>query len=474
MAKKRRGGSKRGGSVITIIVLIAIAAAAGYIYTAPEFERQKPTIKSPEKIYWNRKDPIKIDLSDNVGLGSYELVLSDGTNSVIVGQGPIEGNPKEKTVVAKYPKKSKALDTKKRHYTLTVKATDNSKWNMFQGNTATKTIQVDIDYKRPNVNILSNSRMINQGGSALVVFQAEDENMDALYVEANKHKFKAEPYKKEGYYAALIAWPFTDESFDAKIVATDKAGNRRETHIPFYHGNPRYKTSKIRATDKFIDGKITDLASSDPEYADIDDRLEKLKAINETMRLKNEDLIHKLSRHVSDEMIDKWEIKRFYPLKNGKRVASFGSHRYYYYNDKDNVISESYHVGYDLASTKMADIVSSNAGKVVYADENGIYGNMPMIDHGLGLFTLYGHCSQLMVREGDEVEAGQVIAKTGMTGLALGDHLHFGILVQGIEVRPVEWFDRTWIKKFISNVFKEADKIIEPKRTEKSQSNEDG
>jgi len=470
MAKKRRGGSGKGKSVILMIILIALAVGAGYIYTAPEFEREKPKIESADKLYWNRKDPIKIRLSDNVGLGSYELTLNDGKNTVILGQGPIEGNPKERTILVKYPKKNKKLDPKAKHFTLTVKVNDNSMWNMFQGNSATKEIKIDIDYKRPNVNVISNSRMINQGGSALVVFQAEDENMDELYIKANKNIFKAQPYKKEGYYAALVAWPFTDDSFDAKIVAKDKAGNKRETHIPFYHGNPRYKVSKIHATDKFIDGKITDLASSDPEYDAIDDKLEKLKAINETMRLKNEELIHKLSKHVSDEMIDKWEIKRFYPLKNGKRVASFGDHRYYYYKDKNHVVSESYHVGYDLASTKMANIVSSNAGKVVFADENGIYGNMPLIDHGLGLYTLYGHCSQLMVKEGDEVSAGEVIAKTGMTGLALGDHLHFGILVQGVEVRPVEWFDRKWIKKFISNVFKEADVIIDPDSVKKKSS----
>jgi len=59
-----------------------------------------------------------------------------------------------------------------------------------------------------------------------------------------------------------------------------------------------------------------------------------------------------------------------------------------------------------------------------------------------------------------------------MSGLALGDHLHFGILVQGIEVRPVEWFDAKWIKKFISNVFKEADKIITPPAAKKAESKE--
>ena len=297
----------------------------------------------------------------------------------------------------------------------------------------------------------------------MVVFQAEDENLDTLYVEAGKEKFKAQPYKKEGYYVALIAWPFTDKDFKAKVVAIDAAKNQRTADIPFYVKNHAYKVSWIKAKDKFIDGKITDLASSDPEYAHIDDRLEKLKAINETMRLKNEDLIHNLSKEVSSEVLESWKVQRFYPLRNGQKVASYGDERHYYYETKDNEVSHSFHVGYDLASTKMAMIKTSNGGKVVYAGENGIYGNMPMIDHGLGLYSLYGHCSQLLVSEGDEVKAGDDIAKTGVSGLALGDHLHFGLLVQGIEVRPVEWFDKEWIRKNVDDIFKAADKIIQGK-----------
>ncbi len=459
MAKMKKNRS--GGKIVTILLLIGILAGAGYIYTAPEFEREKPQIEGADNVFWNRKDPLIITLKDNVGLSSYELILSDGDKSVIVGQGPFPDHTKAQTLSVKYPK-SKVLNPKAKHFTLQVKVSDRSFWNMMQGNSATKTLKINVDYKRPNVNVLANSRMINQGGSALVVFQAEDENLDKLYVEANGNQFKPQPYKKEGYYAALIAWPFTQDTFSAKIIATDLAKNKRVTEIPFYHKNPRYKTSQIKASDKFIDGKITDLASSDPEYADITDKLAKLKAINETMRLKNEDMIHALSKKVSDEMLDSWKMKKFYPLKNGAKVASYGDHRFYYYKTKDNVVSESYHVGYDLASTKMANIKVSNPGTVVYTDDNGIYGNMPMIDHGLGLYSLYGHCSQVLVKEGDEVNAGEVIAKTGTTGLALGDHLHFGMVVQGIEVRPVEWFDGKWIKKFIDNVFKEADTIITP------------
>lgn len=458
---KRRLATNSGNKVFSILLLLGVLAGGGYIYTAPEFEREAPSIQIDQNVWWNRKDPLKVQLSDNEGLKSFELVMSDGQKSIIVGQGIFEEKTKEKTLLVNYPQ-SKVLDPKATKLTLKVVVNDSSNWNLFEGNKNEKLIEINVDYRKPTVNILANSRMINQGGSALVIFQAEDDNMDELYVQANENKFKPQPYKKEGYYAALIAWPFTEDTFAAKIIATDHAKNTRVTEIPFYHKNPKYKTSYIKASDTFIDGKITDLASSDPEYANIEGKLEKLKAINETMRLKNEALIHNLSKKVSNEMFDSWKIKKFYPLRNGQKVASYGDHRFYYYETKDNVVSESYHVGYDLASTKMAEIKTSNAGKVVFAGENGIYGNMPMIDHGLGLYSLYGHCSQVSVEEGEEVSGGQVIAKTGMTGLALGDHLHFGLVIQGIEVRPVEWFDGTWIKKFITNVFQEADKIITP------------
>jgi murein DD-endopeptidase MepM/ murein hydrolase activator NlpD len=59
-----------------------------------------------------------------------------------------------------------------------------------------------------------------------------------------------------------------------------------------------------------------------------------------------------------------------------------------------------------------------------------------------------------------QLKQGDVIAETGTSGLALGDHLHFGIMIQGIEVRPEEWLDKSWIKANITNVIKEAKKII--------------
>jgi len=123
-------------------------------------------------------------------------------------------------------------------------------------------------------------------------------------------------------------------------------------------------------------------------------------------------------------------------------------------------VSQAYHMGLDLASVHMDAIKSSNSGKVVFVKTNGIYGNLPIIDHGLGLYTLYGHCSETHVQEKDTVVPQQEIARTGMSGYAMGDHLHFGILVQGIEVRPEEWMDTKWIADNITNVIDSAKMFI--------------
>ncbi len=457
MRNRRKQKSKK--KPIFIIIFFLFLVGAGYVYTAPEFEREKPKIQSSLNIFWNKKDPIEINISDNRGLKNYEIVINDGTKSVTVDQGYFDIRREEKRLLVHYPK-GEMLDSKATRLVLEISVTDTSRWNMFQGNKSIKTLDVIVDNKRPNVNVVSNSYSITQGGTALVVFQASDENMDELYIQAGGKRFQAQPYQKERYYASLVAWPFDQTDFSAKIIAIDKAKNRRSVDIPFYLKPKTYRVSWIKVKDSFLDGKIAELASNCHSDVKLDNKLDKLRAVNETMRLKNEDKIYKISKNISKEILKRWKVKRFYPLRNGAKVASFGDKRHYYYGEKENEVSQSYHVGYDLASTKMAPIRTSNDGKVVYAEENGIYGNMPMIDHGLGLYSLYGHCSEILVKEGDMVKAGEIIAKTGASGLALGDHLHFGILVQGIAVRPVEWFDARWIQTNIDNVFKEADRVI--------------
>ncbi|HYV32526.1 MAG TPA: M23 family metallopeptidase, partial [Candidatus Binatia bacterium] len=88
---------------------------------------------------------------------------------------------------------------------------------------------------------------------------------------------------------------------------------------------------------------------------------------------------------------------------------------------------------------------AANDGAVVLADFFGIFGNAVLLDHGCGLQTLYGHLSSIEVKAGETVRRGQEIGKSGQTGLAGGDHLHFTVLLDGIPINPAEWWDPHWI-----------------------------
>jgi len=448
-----------GGVWKFILLLLIIAGAGGYIYTSSQFERVAPSVTMDNSKFWNKKEKLKINIADNGMIKEYQVIVDDGVNKFELAKETLHENIAKKSLEILFPtnlpiqKDIKTLD-------IIVKVTDKSFWNFFAGNSIEQKFTFNIDTQKPQIQIVSHSYSITKGGSALVIFKASDENLKELYIDTSKHKFRVQPYKKAGYFVSLIAWEFNQENFDPKIVAKDRAGNIKERKIPIYLKEKLYKISYIKASDKFIDGKISDLASSDKKYNNIEERLGRLKAINEDMRIANEDLIHKLSSSLSREPLTEWKITKFYPLKKAAVVATFGDERHYYYQDKSNEVSLSYHVGLDLASTKNAPIYSSNDGKVVFANYNGIYGKMPLIDHGLGLFSLYGHCSSLLVEEGDSIKAEQKIAQTGKSGLALGDHLHFGILVQGVEVRIAEWMDQNWIKVNIDNIFKEADETI--------------
>ena len=135
-------------------------------------------------------------------------------------------------------------------------------------------------------------------------------------------------------------------------------------------------------------------------------------------------------------------------MPNGKETASFGEERTYFYSGR--VIDHQDHLGYDLAVTKHAPVPAANSGIVVFAGFFGIYGNAVVIDHGYGLQSIYGHLSSIAVTEGQDVSIGDIIGRTGETGLAGGDHLHFGTLLQGLPVDPREWWDGHWIRDRIS------------------------
>jgi murein DD-endopeptidase MepM/ murein hydrolase activator NlpD len=440
-------------------VTAAAAGALVFMLFSPMFERNDPVVTVSHQGYWNFQEPIRVNVEDTSGIKSFKATLSTDHDDWVVVDDATKNTEKKRVFEVLPPKGHRSVESQS--VVLKIEATDNSLWGLFMGNTFSQEMTLVIDQRRPMLSVIASSYKIQKGGSAIVVFKASDAHMESLRIKTNYGKiFIAQPFYKPGYYASLLAWPVQAASFSATVIARDKAGNETRSSVPVRLKDHAYKVSNIELSDTFLDGKIAELANIYPQTLGVDDRLEQFRIINEKVRADNEKIIHQITSKVSSAMISDFRPVPFYPLVNGQKVADFGDHRIYSYKGQENV-SQAYHMGLDLASVQMGAVKSSNNGKVIFAKSNGIYGNLPIIDHGFGLYTLYGHCSELHVQEKDQVVSQQEIAKTGMSGYAMGDHLHFGILVQGIEVRPEEWMDTKWIADNITNVIDTAKVFID-------------
>ena len=182
------------------------------------------------------------------------------------------------------------------------------------------------------------------------------------------------------------------------------------------------------------------------------DRLiDKFNIINTDMRARNNETIRSVCRQSDNQRYWQGAFMRF---PNSAPRAGFADHRSYVYNGQ--IVGHAVHMGIDLASTANSPVPAANAGRIAFTGSIGIYGRTIIIDHGLGLFSLYSHLSHIAVTEGQQVEKGEDIGRTGMTGLAGGDHLHYGMLVYDTFVNPIEWWDDSWI---VNNINTKLDMV---------------
>jgi murein DD-endopeptidase MepM/ murein hydrolase activator NlpD len=93
---------------------------------------------------------------------------------------------------------------------------------------------------------------------------------------------------------------------------------------------------------------------------------------------------------------------------------------------------------------------------VLHAGWLGIYGNCVIVDHGMGLMSLYAHLSSIDVAEGDAVGKEQRLGRSGATGLAGGDHLHFTMLLSGQAITPIDWWSAQWVEDRVMRKLREA------------------
>ena len=438
-----------------ILIIILILGAIGFIYFSPMFEKEPPKIKIVTNGYTNLQKPIKIIITDNRGIKSYEVILSAPNFEEVIAKSASPNLGKKVVLNVKLP----PINVKQ--VQLTVIATDTSKWHFFRGNTAKKSVVLIVDKTAPDAEVINNSYAIGRGGSAVAIVKVTDDNLKDKYILVdNKYRFNLTPFVKKGYYISLIAWPYNEDKFDAELVAIDKAGNKTQTHIPYYwrtRGIYRVKNKKLTINDWFIQNvakrvliKSGMKVPSNP--------IEIFKLENETLRKINEKELYNLTRKIYDKKIDTFYINRFNPLPGSAVEAGFMELRHYYY--KGNQISKAFHKGIDLAKIKHAKVYANNLGEVKAEKYIGIYGNTMVVYHKLGLYTTYSHLSEFIAKVGSMLKKGEVIARTGATGGVFGDHLHFGVYIQGIPVQPREWMDPRWIRINIINIIKNAKRSI--------------
>ena len=249
-----------------------------------------------------------------------------------------------------------------------------------------------------------------------------------------------------------------DQKLNTPVVAfaRDEAGN--EAHATFVDNvfEKPFKQSRIELDDRFINRVVPEILEHSPELklpapAAGADLLPAFLKINGELRKINNDQIAALAARTSPVRL--WKGP-FVQLGNSQVEASFADHRTYFYQGKE--VDRQVHLGFDLAVTARVAIVAANDGIVLHASWLGIYGNCVIIDHGLGVQSLYGHLSSFDVKVGDTVTKRQTIGRSGMTGLAGGDHLHFTMLVRGQAVNPVEWWDSHWIEDRVERKLREA------------------
>jgi len=102
-------------------------------------------------------------------------------------------------------------------------------------------------------------------------------------------------------------------------------------------------------------------------------------------------------------------------------------------------------------------VLAANRGRIQHAGWLGIFGNCVIVDHGMGLQSLYAHLSSIDVAVGQIVDTDQQLGRSGATGLAGGDHLHFTMLLHGRAITPVDWWSSQWVEDRIVRKLREAE-----------------
>jgi hypothetical protein len=414
--------------LLIVLVLVVIAVPAWIFLTAAS---TAITVDPPVKVIGFRT-PVNVRLANPHGVRSAGLTVEQDGKSYPMN--PPNSGKGARTFAVNVGKESiPALHDGKARLIVTAVSND------LRRRTDSQSMDVDVMTAPPHVVADGAQHYINQGGSEMAVFTPSGAWTEAG-VQVGDYKFRSFPLPNHpGQYFSLFAFSYQlPVSTPISVYASNPSGATAKTTFWYKVFPKKFRASTIKLESMNIDRIVNQI---DTQHKIPGDLVQRFVDINSKMRIVNNKTLADLRFQTEPKFL--W-TGAFLPMVDSTVESRFADDRTYTWQGKK--VDQQTHLGFDLAKLAHSPIPASNDGKVIWAQDLGIYGNCIVIDHGYGLQSIYGHLSEFLVKKGDMVKKGQTIGKTGSTGLAGGDHLHFSMQVDGVQVNSVEWWDPHWIK----------------------------
>jgi murein DD-endopeptidase MepM/ murein hydrolase activator NlpD len=449
------GAARKLGLFLFLFLVVVVGGALLLVW--PRLEGQPPSISLPQApSHLGRANTLEITArDDDSGLSRLKATLTQNNKEVTLLDKPLGSGglwakgPAE--VTEKLEIKALELGFAQGPATLAIEARDCSLQSWFHGNLTRQAYDVVIDTVPPRVTVLSRTIHLNRGGVGLAIYKvSEPTARDGVQVGGRFFRGYA-PWPQDPL-ARMAFFAFAedeDKGAPIKITVEDQAGNPATAGLMVRLKWKEFRDDNINLSNNFLEALAPRFMAEAPP--DRQSPLQVFTWVNESLRQQNHARMAEAVRASQPQQL--WQRQPFLrPM--GKPMAGFAERRTYSHEGRP--VSRSTHLGVDLADVAMSPIPATADGVVVFAGPLGIYGECVILDHGLGVHSLYGHLSALAVQVGQRVAANEVLGRSGATGLALGDHLHYSILVGGVFVTPTEWWDPHWFQDNVDLRYQEA------------------
>jgi murein DD-endopeptidase MepM/ murein hydrolase activator NlpD len=437
---------------LIVIILLGVGAAAAWV-TAGKSDGPVIEITGPATIGQTGEVHVAVS-APRAALNRFDVTLVQGDTSTPLftlapenaGELETQGN----RVTLERPAGKRTIPTLKQGAAqITVTAVRPVLFGLREA-TSTLSRSIEVNLSPPQIAVLSAFHYINHGGSEMVVYRVTPPDAESG-VRVGDYEYRGFPASGAGIKSGdaglrvaffALLW---DQDLNApiRVYARDSLGNEGTGSFDYRTFPKNFRASRIELDDRFLAKVVPPILQNSTELKvdDPNDLLASYLKINRELRRMNNETIAGLARSTAPEMLWRGPFKQ---LVNTAVEAGFADQRTYVYKGQD--VDKQVHLGFDLASTAGASVHAANRGRVLHAGWLGIYGNCVIVDHGMGLQSLYAHLSSIAVKVGDMVEVDSELGRSGSTGLAGGDHLHFTMLLGGNAVTPIDWWSAQWVQ----------------------------